>query len=228
MAIQIANSQGVTLDVRGLSRSAAHSACSGFRRGTIGSLPYSISRLIWTKIVGPVEDLLKIERHIRVAGQERDGDLGEPLRKGDRIDEELVGSIEAMDRDQVIERAGLGGDEIPGNGQRVRTAAQEVDLDQVSLAAKSLSLLLQKLLRDGIADLLVGWTQDFDRGDDLDLLVARRRISRKDSLNGPCSIVSTVTTRGPVLRGSATARPPPRLRFRGSRADWTTSTSGST
>ncbi len=55
-----------------------------------------------------------------------------------------------MDRDQVIERAGLGLDEVLGDGQCVRPAAEQVDLDQVSLTLESLPLLLQKLLAAGI------------------------------------------------------------------------------
>ena len=65
--------------LRGLSTAVAHLACSGFKRGTIGSLPYSISRAKGAGLIGPVEDRLKVERYVGIARQERNGDLGEPL-----------------------------------------------------------------------------------------------------------------------------------------------------
>src|SRR5208282_2188370 len=71
---------------------------------------------IGANIVGLVEKLLKIERYVEIARRKGDGDLGELLRESDRIHKKLLGSNGAMDRDEVIERAGLGHDEIPGNG----------------------------------------------------------------------------------------------------------------
>jgi hypothetical protein len=102
---------------------------------------------IWPEIIGSVENVLKVESHVGVARREWNRDFGEPQRKSDRIDEVFVGSIEAMDRNHVFVRAGPGSDKVFGNSQRMRTAAEEVNLHQVSFAAESLSLLFQKLLR---------------------------------------------------------------------------------
>src|SRR5262249_3376000 len=92
-------------------------------------------------VVAAVEDRLEGERHRWGTGQEGDGDRWQAVLETDRVDEERLEVVEAVNRDVVIERPTLGENSVQGHRRRVLAAAEEIDLDQVDLAREDLLLL---------------------------------------------------------------------------------------
>ncbi len=69
----------------------------------------------------------------------------------------------------VIESAPFGHGFCARTGRRMSPAAQQVDFDQIDLAAKNLALLLDVLLASRISNCLVGRAEDLERSDEPDL-----------------------------------------------------------
>jgi hypothetical protein len=88
----------------------------------------------------------------------------QPLLQADRIDQEDVGPIEAADADVIIERTHPRDRQVAGHGRGVRAAAEQVDLDEMSLAREDLAPLGQVRIPARVTQGLVGRAQDFDRG----------------------------------------------------------------
>ena len=109
---------------------------------------------------------METERDIGIAGQERNPDGRQPLRKHDGIDQEFRPSIEAMNGDVIVERTGF----LPGKHARhsrnMGAAAEQIDLDEVDVAAENFALLFQILLPSLAAQSFVREAEDLDRGDE--------------------------------------------------------------
>ena len=72
--------------LRGSSRVAAQFGLFGFQARYDRILAVFDLPLIGAGIIGPVENGLEVERHVGVARQQRDVNLGEPMSHRDRID----------------------------------------------------------------------------------------------------------------------------------------------
>jgi len=71
-----------------------------------------------------------------------------------------------MDAHVVIESTPFRHGFFTRNGGGMSATAQQVDFDQIDLAAKNLALLLDVVLASGISDCLVGRALDLERSDE--------------------------------------------------------------
>ena len=156
---------GSQLALTALTVAAVHAACSGSQRGIDRVFAVPDGLAVGARVVGAVECRLQVELHRRVRRQERHRDHGQPPLQSDRIDKKFLGPVEAVDRDVVVERAGLLLGDVFGDRRDVRAGAQQIDLDQVRLARQDFTLLGAVQVVAFLAGSLVGRADHFDRGD---------------------------------------------------------------
>src|SRR5208337_1989885 len=125
---------------------------------------------VGAKIVGLVKNGLEVQGGVRIPRKERNRNDGQSILEADRVDEEVLGSVEPMDRHVVIERPRFGHGHLSRDSRRVNAAAKQVDLDQVGLALDDLALLRQVLLASRVAWALVGQAEDLDGRDQANIL----------------------------------------------------------
>src|SRR5271165_2867437 len=125
---------------------------------------------VGAKIVGLVKNGLEVQGGVRIPRKERNRNDGQSILEADRVDEEVLGSVEPMDRHVVIERPRFGHGHLSRDSRRVNAAAKQVDFDQVGLALDDLALLRQVLLASRVAWALVGQAEDLDGRDQANIL----------------------------------------------------------
>src|SRR5271163_3437707 len=67
-----------------------------------------------TSVVSLIKDGLQRQRNIRIAGHKWNGNSRQPLFKLDRIDQEILGVVETMDANVIVEPTGFLDSQLPG------------------------------------------------------------------------------------------------------------------
>ena len=100
----------------------------------------------------------------RVGRQQGHRDYRQPPLQSDRINKKLLGPVEAVNRDVVVERAGLLDGDVFGDRGDVRTGASRSISIRWACPART-SRCLARYFITVIAGSLIGRADHFDRGD---------------------------------------------------------------
>ena len=126
-------------------------------------------------IVAAGEDGPQVQRHLAVARQQGNGELGEGVLQFPGVNEEPARLVETMHGNVVVVQTSLVAKPFQGHGSRVFAATEQIDFHQVDRAAQDFALLLQVQVPALFAGRLVGQAKNLDdRHEPLALVVPAR------------------------------------------------------